>query len=278
MKYFARMAAALCCLFTVVVGCSRADAPFFFVQISDPQMGFKEHGEIERSVRYLDETVQTINKLHPAFVLVTGDMLSHWDNQEELQAYKAGIAQIDKGIPVYEVPGNHDFRPVKEPGSDTAYFERFNDGKFEFWYNGSYFLGFNSNYIKDGLEAEEEEQFAWISSCLAENAPKANQVILFMHCSIIKEAVDEEEDYFNFQAPYREKYLKLCKDYGVDLVLSGHFHRTRSVLYDGTQHVTCTASGWPLGDGISGINVVGVWPDHVTWAVTSREEAVNPLK
>lgn len=257
--------------------CARPAGPFFFVQIADPQMGFKEKGEIERSVRLLTETVETINRLHPAFVVVAGDLLNSWSSVEQLDAYKALISQIDKDIPVYEIPGNHDYRPLKEEGSDKAWFENFGTDRFSFTYGDCLFAGFNSCYAKDGQEEQESEQFEWLESCLKDSRKAAHR-FLFCHCSIIREDPAEEEDYFNFQAPYRQKYLDLCEKYKVDAVFSGHYHRFRHCSFNGTEHVTCTACGWPLEDGFSGINVVAVYPDRFEYKVVPTLEAVNPIK
>jgi len=269
-----------CLLALGLASCShKADAPFFFIQITDTQMGFKEKGTIERSVGYLTETVETINRLKPAFVVVTGDMLNHWNSEEELTAYKELMGKVDASIPVYEIPGNHDFRPEKEEESAQAYFDHFGGtDRFCFVYGKSLFIGINSCYIKDEDLEKEAEQYDWLVENIRKNRAEVNHVFLFTHCSIIKESVDEEVDYFCYQEPFRSKYLKLCKDYSIDAVFSGHFHRKRFVEHDGTQFVTCTASGFPLGDGFTGINVVAVYPDSFSWNMVPQAEAQNPLK
>lgn len=278
MKQTLKLLGASFVLIFALCACRQTCKPFYFVQISDPQMGFKEKGAIERSVRLLGNTVDAINALNPPFVIVTGDMLSHWNNAVEAAAYDSLISCINPDIKVWHVPGNHDFRPLREDGkgSDTFYMERYGYDRFAFTYNGCLLLGFNSCYVMDGVEDKEEEQYEWMVSNLKKYSGKVDKILLFTHCSIIKTAPDEEEDYFCFHSPYREKYLKLCKDYGVDAVFSGHYHRARYVEHDGTKFVTCTASGWPLGDGFSGINVIKVTPESVTFDMVPPEKAVIP--
>ena len=257
----------------------KADEPFFFVQVTDTQMGFREkHGEVERSVEYLSATVDRINDLHPAFVVVTGDMVNNWNSSVQLAAYDSLMSRIASNIPVYTIPGNHDFRPAKEPESAEAYHEHFGQETFCFEYHKSLFLGYNSCLIKEDDAEKEAAQYSWIVSQLEKYRPEVEHIFLFSHCAVVLEERDAAEDYFYYQEPYRSKYLKLCRDYNVDAVFSGHYHRTRSVTLDGTQYVTCTASGEPLGDGFTGINTVGVWPDRFTWSVTSPADAVNPLR
>ncbi len=250
--------------------------PFFFIQITDPQMGFGEKGEVARSVRLLNETVDAINRLHPAFVVVTGDMVHTWYNEKEFNAYKECMSRLDSSIPVYTIPGNHDMKPTKSEESVQWYLANFGPDHFAFKYKGSFFIGYNSNYIKDGPAEEEVRQFEWLEKELKKQK-RAKHRFVFTHCSIIKEDVNEKANYFCYHEPYRAKYLKLCKDYNVDAVFSGHYHRYRTVMHDGTRHVTCTASGHPLGDGFSGINVVTVYPDHFTYEVVPPKDAVNPL-
>jgi len=261
-----------------LASCKKASEPFFFVQITDPQMGFKEKGKVERSVRLLSEAVDAINRLEPPFVIVTGDMVSHWNDSTELAVYDSLMACIKPDIKVYHVPGNHDYRPFREDGigSDLAYLARYGYDHFDFIYNGSLFLGYNSCFIKDIDEEKEAAQYDWMVSCLEKYKGKVDHIFLIAHCSIILEAPDEENQYFNFQEPYREKYLKLCKDYGVDAVFTGHYHRPRLADFDGTQHITCTASGFPLGDGFSAINVVTVTPESFSYSMVPPEAAVAP--
>lgn len=265
---FLAAAATLLAALRIFGSCTPATPrEFTFVQITDPQMGFKEKGAVERSVRLLDTAVMAINAIHPAFVVVTGDLQSHWQDSLEYEVYKAGIAGISEDIPVYTVPGNHDYRPFKEPGSDVDYLEKYGTDRFAFTYGDCLFLGFNSSLVQDADKdpSKEEEQFEWIVSNLGKSGSKVSRRFLFAHCSIIRESVDEKEDYFNFHAPYREKYLKLCKDFGVDAVFTGHYHRPRNTTVEGTQHVTCTSSGWALGDGYPGINIVKVTKDGFSW-------------
>lgn len=250
---------------------------FFFVQLTDMQMGFKEpEGEVSRSVGLLNDAVDAINRLHPAFVVVTGDMINTWYDQKQYDAYRECMDRIDSSIPVYTIPGNHDMKPVKNPESVEAYASHFGPDHFAFSYGGSFFIGYNSNWIMEKMTDREEEQFQWLDKQLRKHR-RSKHRFMFTHCSIIKESPDEKEGYFNYREPYRSKYLQLCKDRKVDAVFSGHFHRTRTALLDGTRHVTCTATGHPLGDGISAINIVTVYPDSFTYEIVPAKEAVNPL-
>ena len=252
-----------------------AARPFFFVQITDPQLGFKEKDTMEEGVRLLTETVEAINRIHPAFVIVTGDMTNNRYNEEQWEAYSRLIGRIDRDIPVWHVPGNHDLKP-REEGDLQHYLDRYGYDRFSFRYQGCTFIGMNTCFLKDHCFEEEREHCTWLLQELAANQ-RARFLFVFTHCPVVKEAVDEKEDYFNFQAPYRQFYLDQFSKYRVDAVFSGHLHRSRYCEYGGVQYYTTSASGLTLGDGISGLNIVTVYKDRFTAEFVPASEAVNPL-
>ena len=261
----------------LLLSCLQAAAakPFFFVQITDPQLGFKEKNGMTEGVRLLTETVEAINRIHPAFVIVTGDMTNNRFNEEQWAAYKELIGRIDKDIPVWHVAGNHDLKP-KEEGDLQHYLDRYGYDRFCFRYQGCTFIGMNTCFLKDHCFEEEREHCTWLLQELAANQ-RARFLFVFTHCPVIKEDVDEKEDYFNFQEPYRHFYLEQFSKYRVDAVFSGHLHRSRYCEYDGVQYYTTSASGLTLGDGISGLNIVTVYKDRFTAEFVPAAEAVNPL-
>lgn len=252
-----------------------AARPFFFVQITDPQLGFKEKNGMEKGVALLTETVEAINRIKPDFVVVTGDMTNNRFNPEQWEAYSRLIGQIDKSIPVYHVPGNHDLKP-REEGDLEHYIERFGYDRFSFRHKGCAFIGINTCFLKDNCFEQEKEHCKWLLKELRK-ASKARHIFLFTHCPVIKTAVDEKEDYFNFQSPYREFYLDMCERYGVEAVFSGHLHRSRYCEHNGVKYITTSASGLPLGDGTSGINIVTVYKDGFSTQFVPASEARNPL-
>ena len=48
---------------------------------------------------------------------------------------------------------------------------------------------------------------------------------VFLHCPVIRERIDEPEDYFNFSYEKRREYIDLFKAYGVDVVFAGHTYQ-----------------------------------------------------
>ena len=233
-----------------------------FMHLSDPQIGFLDTtAHYAQSDSLMGLAVEAVNRIKPACVVITGDLVN----------YERRLAEIDPSIPVFALPGNHDERPYTS--ENHAAFLAFNGyDRFSFTKDGVAFIGFDSCPIKDGDVAAEEEQLDWLKAELTA-ARKARQILLFTHCPVIRESLDEPEDYFNFPIPKREEYLSLFKEYGVDAVFAGHTHTCYYTEIDGIQFITAGPVGSPLHDGFSGLNVVKATPDGITYQYTACPEA-----
>lgn len=243
-----------------------------FVHMSDPQVGFHDTtAHFAQSDSLMGLAVEAINRLKPACVVITGDLVNKTSNEEQKAIYKKRIAEIDPSIPVYALPGNHDERPYNE--ANHSAFLAFNGyDRFSFVKDGVAFIGFDSCPIKDGDTEAEEEQLQWLKEQLTA-AKKARQILLFTHCPVIRESLDEGEDYFNFSIPKRAEYIALFKEYGVSALFAGHTHTCRYAELDGIRFITAGPVGSPLEDGFSGMNVVKVSPEGVDFRYTSCPEA-----
>ena len=164
-----------------ICGCSQRT--FTFVQMSDPQIGFRDKStgyvytdslfaEAVDDVNFLgnqgrktsskskdfilayvnnDDKVINIKFSKPAFVIITGDLVN--DQRDALQdsIYRANRAKID--VPVYEIPGNHDIRPWT-PENHSNYLALRGYDRFSFRYRGCAFIGIDSNCIVDSSEED----------------------------------------------------------------------------------------------------------------------------
>src|SRR5689334_7130101 len=101
---------------------ARAAEPFFFIQLSDPQFGmFTENTNFVQETANYEFAVATVNRLKPAFVIVTGDLVHRPGDPEQIAEYRRITAKLDPAIPVYNVAGNHDVGNVPTPESLAAY-------------------------------------------------------------------------------------------------------------------------------------------------------------
>lgn len=247
--------------------------PFFFIQISDPQLGFREESGIAEGSRLLQTTVGVIDSLRPAFVIVTGDMVNRAGDPEQLTAYRQLIGEIREDIPVFHLPGNHDIGKYTD-ARKQAYLETYGYDRFAFCYGGVAFIGIDSCPIRDGHAEAESEQYSWLRDRLEEMAA-CRMKFLFLHCPIVLKERSEAETYSNFPMPTRERYIALLKKYDVDAVFAGHLHNTAYANVEGIRMITCGPSGKPLGTGFSGMNIVTVYPDRFEATYVATTAAVE---
>ena len=242
-------------------GCK--EKPLTFVHMSDTQIGF-----IDTSAHFVHSdslyaaAVQAVNAIDPACVVITGDLVDSDSNQEQNEIFEKRTGEIE--APVYYVPGNHDIRGYT-PEKFGEYVAKRGYGHFSFRLGGrkgTAFIGIDSNCIKDGCEEAEKEQLAWLEEELAK-ARTARHKLIFLHCPIILESMDEKEEYFNFPMDKRKFYIDMFKEAGVEAVLAGHTHRKVVTECDGIKFYTVGPIGNALGDGTPGFNVVTVGPDGV---------------
>ena len=231
--------------------------PFTFVQMSDPQIGFIDTSPAyTHSDSLMKAAVHAANALCPAYVFVTGDLVDNPQAPLQDSVYRTRIAEIE--APVYAVPGNHDY--LRQ--SRDAYLALRGYERFSFQDRGCAFIGIDSNCIKDGEAVLEEKQWEWLEKELA-SARDCRYTFVFLHCPVIRESMDEAEDYFNFSIPQRRKYLNLFKAYGVDVVFAGHTHQEYDCVVEGIRFVAAGPVGNALGHGTPGYNVVTVSKDGV---------------
>ena len=234
--------------------------PLTFVQMSDTQIGF-----IDKSPGYahsdslMGAAVSAVNALDPAFIFVTGDLVDNPEDSLQDAVYRARIAELKS--PVYVLPGNHDYRGFTRE-KQAEYIARRGYDRFSFRDRGCAFIGIDSNCIKDGAEEAEKEQWAWLERELSA-AKGCRYTFVFLHCPVIRERMDEPEDYFNFSMEKRERYIDLFKRAGVDIVFAGHTHQEYDSAVEGIRFVTAGPVGNALGHGTPGYNVVDVKEDGV---------------
>ena len=234
-----------------------------FVHMSDTQVGFIDSSaHFVHSDSLLAAAVKAVNDISPACVVITGDLVNSASDEEQNEIFEKRTGEIT--APVYLVPGNHDIHGYS-PEKFEQYVARRGYGRFSFRMGpgkGTAFIGMDSNCIKDGCEEAEKEQLEWLREELSK-ARTARHILVFLHCPIIRESIDETEDYFNFPMDKRKSYIDMFKEAGVEAVFAGHTHRTIVTEYDGIRFYTAGPVGNALGDGTPGFNIVTVGAEGV---------------
>lgn len=304
----------------IICGCSPKFSEFVFVQMTDPQIGFRDKTEgFVISDSLFDKAAAEVNALKPKLVVITGDLIDDQTINLQDSIYRANRAKIK--APVYEIPGNHDIRPwtpdnyfkyfinrgyarfcvlrygcafigidsncIIDAAKEKSSEEKSSDLSLSKYrnkdYSGKFAVDFPSLEIKDGYEGwpvvleeikpkfekltaaqVEARQLDWLKEKLREARRYwSRYIFVFLHCPIIRESIDEPEDYFNFPKGKREKYIALFKKYGVDVVFAGHTHMDYDTMAEGIRFVTAGPVGRSLGRGYSGYEIVRVSKDSV---------------
>ncbi|WP_287763817.1 metallophosphoesterase [Bacteroides sp.] len=258
-----KIISVVCFLLAVFVshGIAADSAPFFFLQLSDPQFGFMDNNKsISAETEAMNKAVTAINQLKPPFVVITGDFVNNSKSKEQIAAYKSMIAQIDSSVKVYMIPGNHDIGKVSRASIDN-YKKNYGETHFSFRYGDCAFIGIDSNIIKEEDKEREEVQFKWLEQEL-QKTKDARFKFVFTHCSVFLKRMDEPVNYSNFSLPMREKYVRLFQKYGVNAIFAGHLHNNAYGKVGDMEMITIGPVGKVLGTGYQGMNLVKVYPER----------------
>src|SRR5256885_4539030 len=175
-------------LFALASAClASAAEPFFFIQLSDPQFGmYTTNRDFVQETANFEFAVATINRLRPAFVVITGDLVNKAADSGQIKEFKRIAAKIDSAIPVYRVAGNHDIENNPTPKTVAAYTNEFGPDHYVFRHGDFVGMVLDSTLIHAPEHAEElyAEQENWLESEL-EKAHKetASQIVVFQHHS-----------------------------------------------------------------------------------------------
>ena len=265
---------------------------FFFIQMTDPQfgmfanfsgmsesrilelrqsMGFKIR-RAPKTTGFADETVlyekaiEAANRLNPAFVVVSGDMVQNKDDASQLAELRRITGQLRSHIPVYWAAGNWDVGSTPTQGTLAQYRERFGDDNYSFEYGGTSFIVLNSSVGFDDSEVpqEWERQVDFLGSSLLDAQTKgSNHIIVFVHHPLYAEHPEEEDSWAVLPRDKRKILLDLFEAHGVSAVFAGHWHRCHYLNHKGIQMVTTGPVGYPLGDDPSGLRIVKVFQDRI---------------
>jgi 3',5'-cyclic AMP phosphodiesterase CpdA len=252
----------------VVAGACRAPtraadtAPFFFIQMSDPQFGFfTANQDFVRETSNFERAIAAANRLHPAFVVVTGDLTHKMGDQAQIAEYRRIVGKLDRSIPLYSVPGNHDLAlPLTEEGV-AAYRKMFGADRYTFRSGAVLGIVLNSSLVKEPAATPREtaEQEQWLRATLRTARSRGYaRIFIFQHHSWFLVRPDEPDQYYNLPLATRRMYLDLFRESGVGHVFAGHYHRNAFARDGDLEMVTTGPVGKPLGQDSSGFRIVSV--------------------
>jgi 3',5'-cyclic AMP phosphodiesterase CpdA len=240
---------------------------FFFIQLSDPQFGmYTADKNLDQETANFEFAVAAINRLKPAFVVITGDLVNKPGDAAQVAEYERIKAKVSPGIPVHDMPGNHDVENAPTPASVAGYRKRARD---RYVFGNSAFMGvvLNSSLIHtpDQAPTEASEQLDWLRGALEGARDRgARRIVVFQHHPWFLKSADEPDQYFNIPIVRRAPLLQLFRESGVRLLVSGHLHQNAEAAADGLEMVVTGPVGKPLGQARSGLRVFLVTDAAIT--------------
>lgn len=244
-----------------------AAAPFYFIQLSDPQLGmFTNNRDFAQDAANFEFAVTAVNRLRPAFVVITGDLVHKPGDPAQISEYRRILAKIDRSIPVYNIAGNHDVENAPTPESLAAYRKIFGPDRYTFRHQGLVGVVLNSSVIHTPEKAAAElvEQERWLRAELVQaKAEGARHIVVFQHHPWFIKTAAEADQYFNIPVARRAAYLAMFREFGVRYLFCGHYHRNAEAKDGEIENVTSGPVGKPLGGAKSGLRVAIVREDRI---------------
>jgi 3',5'-cyclic AMP phosphodiesterase CpdA len=235
--------------------------PFFFIQASDPQFGmFTENKDFRQETANWEFAVANINRLKPAFVIVTGDLTNGTGNADQIAEFKRINRGLDSNIHLYSAPGNHDVANDPTPATLAAYRKNYGPDYYSFQEGPIYGIVLDSSLFKAPALVKDEaaKQEAWLEGELTKAEAAHLMPVVFQHIPWFLERADEPDQYFNIPMETRRRVLALMKKHGVKYVFAGHYHRNSFGTDGDLQMITSGPVGMPDGPDPSGIRLAEV--------------------
>lgn len=241
---------------------AQSQQPWFFAVLSDPQLGmYAKDQNFTQETANFEFAIANLNRLHPRFVVICGDLVNRTADAAEIAEYKRILKELDPSIPVYNVAGNHDVGNTPTPTTISEFHTAIGQDHYTFSANGIFGIVLDSNLIRapqDDLE-DAKKQEDWLKETLANAKTHPNQqIVVFQHIPYFVHTPDEGEGYFNIPQPARRSYLDLLEGSGVKYVFAGHTHKSAIGVDGPLTEVITGAVGMPLGGSLSGFRIVTV--------------------
>ena len=193
------------------------------------------------------QAVEKLNLMQPQFVVSVGDLIEGGGKKETLpEQWKSLQAYTEKlTMPVFYVPGNHDYRPGPKAKEWT---KRFGRNSYHFVYRDVLMLMVCS---EDELAFIGPEQVAAVKKTLADNA-QVRWTLVFLHQPLWTKDEGQKNGFAEIEkALAGRNYTVFC----------GHVHRFHKFVRHGMNYYQlATTGGGSLMRGVE----YGEF-DHFTW-------------
>src|SRR5205085_11866511 len=170
--------------------------PFFFIQMSDTQFGlYASDANFTKETELYEKAIAESNRLKPAFVIITGDLINKPGDVAQLAELKRISAKLDPSIPLYFVPGNHDVQSIPTTASVEAYRKNIGRDFYSIDTRGCHLIILNSTILlRPDVPEEMEKELNWLKADVEANAlRKPKYSITFMHHPFFVTSAEEPD-------------------------------------------------------------------------------------
>jgi 3',5'-cyclic AMP phosphodiesterase CpdA len=255
-------------IIVVLSACTeQKEQSYFFVHLSDPQLGIIDNS---LEIKLVTNTVSAINRLNPAFVVITGDLIHPTGNVEKMEELKRMLALIKETIPVYYVPGNHDVGLTASDELLALFRSNFYYDRFSVVHNNTRLIGIDSPLICAKRDTLENEQYQWLENELKKSADN-NHRFVFAHHPLFIQGIDEDDADLSIPVKQRGKYIDLFGKYDVQYMFVGHLHRNHTASEGNLTIIVTNSVCSSRSSELPGLRIVKVYPDKVVHDFYSLE-------
>jgi 3',5'-cyclic AMP phosphodiesterase CpdA len=237
----------------------------------DPMLdGLPELDGYERETLLFREAIEVANALRPDALIVCGDLVQDWNDDEQARLAQAIATGLDPAIPLLWVAGNHDVAPdTREPTVEAlAHYRRlFGDDRYVVEIGGVRLIVLNSTVLHgETLPDEAAENLGFLEAELSE-ARRAGQepVVCSHHPWFLRDTSESAEEAESLSIPPepRRRLLEIAAAGGLRALLTGHLHQHRVRQAGKLLQLTTSSIGLPFGRDASGYQVVRVYSERV---------------
>jgi Icc-related predicted phosphoesterase len=242
------------------------NGPFFFIQMSDPQFGmFTSNQDFVKETENFEKAIAAANKLKPAFVVITGDLVNKAGDPAQIAELKRISAKLESSIPLRLLPGNHDLENIPTPATLAFYRREIGQDYYAFDHGGCRFIGLNTTILmRPDIPEEIDKQMAWLKSEV-ESARVANakHTVLLGHHPLFVTRPEEPDNGNSIPSFRRKAMLEMLTANHALFMFSGHLHRNAGGKSGTFEMVSTGPVGKPLGTDVSGFRIVKVFENHI---------------
>ena len=198
----------------------------------------------------IDSFLSAAAKNGSDYVLLSGDLTDRGlKNEHKVVSEKLTAFEKETGIPVYVVPGNHDFLAqqkvpeFKQWYADFGYNEAIavdeNSGSYVAELSGDYrLLAIDSTIPGEGAPGFDEAKISWIKAQAEKARADGKQLIAMMHHNLLNHFVFGDVFKTNSYVDPAAGLSELFAEYNIKYTFSGHTHSHDIKAYTGANGIT----------------------------------------